>query len=757
MSEYNVIGKPTPLFDGHEKVAGTLRFAPDLKMRDVLHARLVTSVHAHARIEAIHTEDAMQVDGVVAVLTAADLPNIEPTGRQRLLLARDRVQFVGHPVAMVVAETEAAAEDALELVMIDYDILPAAITPTEAMAEGAPLVWTNGLPGRTDDAAAHGADVASSEENVTTLSNIIDTSSYDRGDIKAGFTESDVVIERRFTTSMVHQNYLETTGVIAQPDPLTGGVTIWSSTQGPYIVREDVAEVLGVTESNVRVIPTPVGGGFGGKFLLYEPLVAVAACTVNRPVQLMLSRYEELLTANPAPATEIWLKIGATQDGKIMALDADIVVDSGIYPAGMGGFIGMMIGSPYTIPNMRIRAKDVLTFKPSTGAYRAPGAPQATFVRETILESIAKEIGMDSVEFRLKNAVSQDDLMVYDRKWAHMGMREVLETLCAHPAWQNREAAKGKKRGVGVAIGYWGGGTGPAAATCLLNRDGKLTLHVNNVDLSGTGTTFALMAGEAFGIDPQNVKIVSTDTSSGPYGAHTGGSRITYVMGAAVTQAARETRQQVLEIVAQEFEAAPEDLEIVDGNVQVKGFPNKSISLGEVAAKTMGFSSRYAPIQGTGRYNTRTQSPAFCAQLAEVEVDEDTGEVLVKKLVVIQDVGKAINPLAVRGQMMGGATQGVGWALYEGLVYDENGQLLTGSWMDYTVPDAMQAALDIETVIVEVPSEHGPFGVRGVGEPPVIATTAAIANAIADATGAIVTDLPMTPLRVLKALQKSSL
>lgn len=755
MSEFNAIGKPTPIIDGHEKVSGKLRYAPDLKMAGVLVARLVTSDYAHANILDIHTEDACAVEGVVTVLTAQDFPEIVPSGRQRLLLARDRVQFVGHPVAIVIAESEAAAEDGAELVWVDYDVLPAAITPQQAMAENAPLVWPDGLPGRTDDAAAHGADVGGEETETKILSNIIDTNSYDRGDIDAGFDAADIVVERFFTTPMVHQNYLETTGVIAQPDPATGGVTIWSSTQGPYVVRQDVAEVLNVRESDVRVIPTPVGGGFGGKFLLYEPLVALAAVAVNRPVQLILSRYEELLTSNPAPATEVRCKIGATKDGTLTALEADIVADGGIYPPGLAAFMGMMIGSPYQIPNIRIRSKDIVTFKPSSGAYRAPGAPQATFARETILDDIAHRLGMDPIEFRLKNAVSQGDMMVFDRKWEHMGMREVLETLCNHPAWQNRhETSNRKKRGVGMAIGYWGGATGPGAATCNLERDGTLSVHVNSVDISGSRTSFVLMAAEAFGLDPKDVKIVATDTSSGPYGAYTGGSRVTYVMGSAVAEAARDARQQAFEIVAQEFEAAPEDLEIVDGNVQVKGFPNKSISLSDIAAKTMGFSGKYSPVQGTGRQNIRTQSPAFCAQLAEVEVDEETGEVKLQRLVVVQDVGRAINPLAIQGQMMGGATQGVGWALYEGLQYNEDGQLLTGSWMDYALPDATQTAPDIATVIVEIPSEHGPFGVRGVGEPPVIATPAAIANAITDATGAFPTNLPMTAPRILQALSE---
>jgi CO/xanthine dehydrogenase Mo-binding subunit len=340
-------------------------------------------------------------------------------------------------------------------------------------------------------------------------------------------------------------------------------------------------------------------------------------------------------------------------------------------------------------------------------------------------------------------------------------MRQVLERLGQHPAWLEREETRtaqrgdgfrrgvGVRRGVGIAIGGWPGGTEPAAASCALNRDGRLHVHVGSVDLTGTSDGFALIAAEEFGIDPDMVKIVSGDTGSAPYAGAAGGSKITYTVGPAIVQAAKEARAQVLNIASDEFEVDPADLEIVDGKVQVRGVPGKAIPLSELAGKTMQFGGKYAPVFGHGRHANNRSSPAFCAQLAEVEVDEETGHVRVPRLVLVQDVGRAINPEGIKGQMIGGAAQGLGWALYEAMVYDEQGQLLTGTLLEYNIPSADQVAERVETVMVEVPSDYGPYGARGVGEPPVIATAAAVANAIADATGRRMTELPMTPPRVL--------
>jgi len=459
-----------------------------------------------------------------------------------------------------------------------------------------------------------------------------------------------------------------------------------------------------------------------------------------------------MLAGNPAAPGRIRAKLGAKQDGTFIALEADIVFDGGCYPSAPAGLAALLMGSFYDIPNLELNAREVLTFKPSSGAYRAPGTPQATFTIESLVDELAQKLDADPLELRLQNAAQPGDKMAHDKPWPSMGMIEVLKTLQEHPAWQNRAATRAAGRGVGIAIGGWPGGTEGASAACTLNRDGMLHIHLASVDMSGTNTGFALIAAEVFGVSPDKIKVVTSDTTASIYSGAAGGSKITYTVGPALIEAVQEARTQTLAIAAELLEADPADLEIVDGKVQVRGVPDRAIPLADIADKTMQFGGQYAPIFGHGRHVDPRQSPAFCAQLAEVEVDRETGDVQVCKLVIVQDVGRAINPLTIEGQMAGGAMQGLGWALYENSVYDEYGQLLTASWMDYTVPNILQGAAEVDMVIVEVPSEHGPFGARGVGEPPIIPTAGAVGNAIADAVGARLTDLPMTPPRVMAAL-----
>ena len=757
MPDFKAIGRPTPLFDGRAKATGALRFASNVQLPGMLVARFVTSLYAHANVRAIDVGQALAVPGVAAVLTARDLPDIKPSARNRLLLARGRVIFAGQPVAMVLATSEAAAEDGAQQVIVDYEPLPAAITLEEALAEGAPLVWPEGVPKGAGDAGAHGADVGGDDEPDKQIGNIAGQDSWVRGNLEAGFAEAEVVVERTFTTPMVHQGALETQAVVAQPDPVSGGATVWASTQGPFPARKEVADVLGVPDSDVRVIGTPVGGGFGGKNGLYEPLVALAARAVGRPVKLVLTRTEEMLATNPAPPARIHVRLGARRDGTLTALEGDVQVDNGCLPFELAGFLGLMLGSFYRVPNLSIHTTDVLTFKQSGGAYRAPGAPSVIFALDTLLDELAGQLSLDPLELRLQNAARPGDPMADDKPWQGMGMREVLEALRRHPAWQNRDQARAAGRGVGIAVGGWLGGIEPAAALCALNRDGLLQIQVGSADLHGTATSMALMAAEVFGVTPDQVRISVGDTGTAPYSGASAGSKVTYTTGAAVVLAAREARQQVLAIAAEELEAAVEDLEITeDGKVQVRGVPSKAIPLRDLADKTMQFDGHYAPVFAHGRIAQTATAPAFNAQLAEVEVDPETGVVHLHRLVVVQDVGRAINPLAIEGQLMGGATQGIGWALYEKMDYDAQGQLLTGSWMDYAIPDITETAATIETVIVEVPSENGPFGARGVGEPPVVPTAAAIANAIADATGVRLTDLPMTAPRIWATLRQAA-
>ena len=754
MSDFSFVGRPTPLIDGGAKVTGHLKYTADLRLPGMLHARFVMSTYAHAKIKGIDKDEALAVPGVHAVLTAADLPPLAPSSRARLMLARERVIFVGHPIALVLAENEAAAADGAECVEVDYEPLPAVTTIDAALAEDAPLVWPTGIPTGAEDEAAHGADSGGeTEDSEEQTSNIAGRTKMQKGDAEQAFAQADVIVERTFETPMVHQSSIETQALIAQPHPMTDGVTMWGSIQSPFGVRLTVAEALGVPESDVNVYGMPVGGAFGAKFGLYEPLVALVAVTVGRPVSLILTRGEELLTTNPAPALRFAGKLGFKRDGSLLAMQAHVIADTGIYPSGLGGFAAFQFANFYPTPNLLLESVNVVTFKQSVGAYRAPTSPTAFMAVETLFDEAAEELGMDPIELRLKNAAKTGDLMPDGDEFPPIGMVETLQAVRQHPLWRNRAESKEKGRGVGVAIGGWMGGLEPGAAVCKLNRDGVLQLQIGSADLSGTPTAFALLAAEVYGLDPEQLRFVYSDTDSSPYAGGVGGSKTLYTLGNAVIRAAQEARRQTLAIAAEEFEVSAEDLEIIDGKVQVKGFPDRSLSLGEIAGKSMNFDGKYEPVHSSGRQAVTDRAPSFSAQIAEVEVDEETGEVNVVNLAVVQEVGRAINPMAVEGQMQGGATQGIGWALYEEMRYDDDGQLLSGSWMDYAMPDAMQAA-PIQTEILEIPSISGPFGARGVGEPPVIPTVAAIANAVAHATGVRLTQTPMTAPRVLTALKR---
>ena len=754
MSDFSYVGKPTPMIDGGAKVEGKLKYTGDLKMPGMLYARFVLSTYAHANINGIDKEAALAVPGVVAVVTAEDLSDMPPVARTRLMLARDRVIFVGHPIAVVVAESEVAAADGADLVEVDYDPLPSVTDIDAAMADDAPLVWPHGMQEGAGDEAAHGADVGGdSSTDKAKPSNIAGVSHTSRGDIEKGFAEADVIVERTFNTPMVHQSSIETQGLLAQPNPLTDGVDLWGSLQSPFGARLEIADTLHIPESDVKAHAMPVGGAFGAKFGLYEPLVAVVAVAVGRPVRLILTRSEELMTTNPAPPLRFTGKLGFKNDGTLVAVQAKVIADTGIYPSGMGGFAGFQYASFYPCDNVDIEATNVLTFKQSAAAYRAPTAPTAFMAVETLFDEAAEKLGMDPIELRLKNAAKEGDTLPDGNVFPRIGMIETLEAAREHPLWKNRDEIKAKGHGVGVAIGGWLGGLEPGAAVCKLNRDGVLQLQLGAADLSGTPTTFTMLAAEAFGVEPDKIRFVYSDTDSAPYAGGVGGSKTTYTLGTAVIRAAQDARRQTLSIASEEFEVSAEDLEIVDGKVRVKGFPEKSITLGDIAKKAMTFGGKYEPVFGNGRQATTDRAPSFSAQIAEVEVDEETGEVNVVNLAVLQEVGRALNPMAVEGQMHGGATQGIGWALYEEMRYDEDGQLLSGSFMDYALPDAVQAA-PIDTHILEIPSESGPHGARGVGEPPVIPTIGAIANAIYHASGIRMTQTPMTAPRVLAELEK---
>lgn len=743
------IGRSLPRIDGPQKVAGLTRFAGDVQLPGLLHARLVLSPHAHARIVRIDAEAARRLPGVVGVFGGRDLPLAvpDPSDRNRAPLAIDEVLFNGHPVVAVVASSEAIAEDAAALVAVEYEELPAAIDPETAMRADAPIVREKASG---DDAALamHGAEQGAQSVKGPLPPNVASTVEFTRGDVEAGLREADVVVERRYRTSIVHQGYLEPRAAVASLDAV-GDVTVWTSVQALFFARAAVAEALGLPEHRVRVVAMPIGGGFGGKWVLLEPLAAALAVAVRRPVSVVLSRTEEFLATTPAPPSIFELTLGARRDGRLTALRARVVFDAGAYGGAPVSIAALLLGGYYRVPNLLIRGYEVLTHKPGCGAYRAPGAPQASFAIESAMDELAGRLGIDPLELRLQNAVAEGDPMPNGRPWPRIGLRECLERL-RNARDAGKRSREGASRGVGLAVGGWVGGVEPSSAVCRLNKDGSLSVIVGAVDLSGTSTGFAQIAAEAFGLPVDAVQVINADTDTAPYAGSSGGSKITYTVGAAVKLAAEDARWQLLQTAASHVEAAPEDLEIVDRHVRVRGAPDRGVPIRELARMSMEFGARYAPVFGRGSVATVKRAPGFAVHLAEVEVEPDSGRVHVVRQLVVQDVGRAINPAAIEGQIRGAVAQGVGWALLERMAYDESGRLQSATLMDYALP-AVEQVPAVDVVLVEVPSELGPFGAKGVGEPPVVGAAAAIANAVADATGQRFTELPITSEAVVRA------
>jgi CO/xanthine dehydrogenase Mo-binding subunit len=765
-TQHIAVGKSTRRQDAADKLTGRTRFAGDLPFPGLLHARLVMSPYAHARIVSIDTSTALKIPGVVAVLTSETLAmaNANSPSRSQSPLAQGEAFWCGHPVAVVLGETEAAAEDGVAAVDVDYEPLPVVLDPLTALAPDSPLARSRSKDEVSEiaggDAHAAVAKEEGEEEPKEDLSqNVSDRAHFHLGDITAGFGEAEIVVERTYTTHPVHQSYMEPQSITVVPSPSSHQLTVWPSSQAMLGVRSSIATALNIPERQIRVESVPIGGAFGGKFGLLEPLVAAISYRLRKPVRLVYTRQEDLLAGNPAPQSVITVKLGAKRDGTLVALQSKMIFDSGAYPGSAASLGGIILGSTYRCPNLDIRCYEVLTNKVSVGAYRAPTAPQATFALEATVDELCQALTMDPIAFRLKNGFKDGDpTMDPRRQWSHIGLLECLQKIQEHPLWANRAAQKktseelnGWKIGIGVAAGGWPGGTEPAAAACRLEADGTITVVVGSVDLTGSDTSLALIAADALGMTVDTVNVAHDSTDTMPYSGGTGGSKTTYTMGAAVLAAARDARTQILAIAADMLEAAVDDLELSDGKVTVKGVPGKSVTLTQIAGASMRFAGQYEPIYGRGRSANKVSSPMFTAHLARVAVDPDTGEVHVLDYVAAQDVGFGINPAEVEGQIQGGIVQGIGWALLEGFSYDENGQLLTSTLMDYALPH-IQDVPNITTMLVEIPSALGPFGAKGVGEPPVVPVGAAVANAIHDAIGVRMAQLPMTPEQVFTTM-----
>ena len=717
-----------PRLTGHEK------YTDDIQLPGTLHACYVNSTYAHAHIRSIDTRSADQLPGVVQVLTANDLPdfarNDAAKERTFFFLAHERVTFAGEPVALVLATDPVVAAEAASRVEVDYEPLGAVAHGRNALSADAPTV-------RPEQSAAN-------PEQHPNLSGSI---TYQQGDVERAFRDAAATVELSVETAAIHQGYMEPRSVTAAPDP-TGGLTIWTATQGQFAVRTAVSQMLKIPETNVKVEPVTVGGGFGARFMLFEPLVGWLALQHGRPVKLTITRTEDFAATTPAPEKVIQVELAANSDGIITGVRGDLTFNTGYFSKTPYGPAALMLGSNYRIPNYHIETREVFTNRTGAGSYRAPGLPQVAFALESAIDDLARKLGISPLDIRRKNAASGGDTMFDGAEWQPFDPQPLLDEIERSPIWTE---PTGPHEGVGIALGLRRGFTDSASANVRLNGDGTVQVVVGSMDLTGTTTSLTQITAEVFGIPPDRIQVTTANTEAAPHAGRTGGSKILYTVGNAVIEAAGHAREQVLAIAASELEAGIDDLDISGDRVSVRGSEDHYLTLAQIYERATQPGTPYPPVFGHGNQANSVKAAAVSACLARVRVDPDSGEVAILNFVTVQDVGRAINPSEVEGQIRGGVLQGIGIGLYEGLIYDVGGQLLTGTFMDYALPKSIQAP-SIEVKLIEDPSPHGPFGVRGVAESPIIAPAAAIGNAIFNATGVRLNELPMTPERVWRAM-----
>lgn len=732
-TDFRVIGRRQRRQDAGPRLTGRERYTADLSLPGMLHAHLILSTRAHAKIVAIHADDARAYPGVVDVVTAADLPEFtrddEQTVRESFFLPHKRVSYAGQHLAVVLAHSPVAAREAAELVRVEYEPLPVVA----------------GL-----EAALHDD---SERLRPSSESNASDVVTFERGDVESALSDAAATAHGSFSSDGVYQSYMEPRAIVADADGVPSGpraLTIYTPTQGQFAVRQFVANALRMDESDIVVEPMSVGGGFGAKFVLFEALVGLLALHSGRPVKLVLDRGDDFIATINAPRASYDVALGASAEGKITAIRAEILHDTGYFSHSPYQLTGTMIGSWYPADNLQIRSTEVYTNRPGAAAYRAPGLTMMAFVLEQLVDELAEKLGMSPLEIRRKNVARPGDPMADGSPWPQQELPKLLDVAATHPLLA---APMREGEGVGIAIGMMRGSTEPASATARLVGDGSLQVSIGSIDLTGTNSALGQIAAETFGLEAGKVRVRTAPSNIAPHSGGSGGSKILYTVGNAVIVAAEDARRQTLAVAAGEFEVAADDLEIIDGVVRVKGSPDRQLTLEQVVSLTTGMNARYGPIHGQGNAANVERAPGVTVHIVRVRVDEETGEIDVTGYAALHDVGKAINPAEVDGQIYGGIAQGLGWALYESLLYDDDGQPLTASFMDYALPKAGHVPpVDID--IHEYPAEHGPYGAKGIGEPPVIPGAAAIANAIYAATGVRLTRLPMTAERVWRALQE---
>ena len=747
--QYRVIGTSPIRPDGVDKVTGRAEYGADIKLEGLLYGATLRSPHAHARIKRIDTSKAAALPGVKAIVINADFPRQE-TGDLDLgegranpmwlidnVLAGEKVLYHGHAIAAVAATDLHIAEDAVNLIEVEYEVLPPVIDVRDAMLENAPVLHDEL---RT---AVRARGVPASPNRPT---NIAMHMRVEKGDIAAGFAAADVVIEREFTTSQFHQGYIEPQNATALWNQ-DGEITVWTSTQGAFSVRDQVAVLLGVGVGHVKVVPMEIGGGFGGKINVYlEPVAALLSKRTGRPVKMWMARADVLRATGPTSATYNRVKVGAKRDGTITAVQAHFAYAAGAYPgSSVGAGVQCAVG-PYEIENLQLDGFDVVTNTPKTAAYRAPGAPASEFAVEATLDEVAEAIDMDKMDFRLKNAIAEGGRNASGQPQPKIGAAEVMQAIKNHPHYTSE--IQGEDVGRGVAMGFWFNGGMESSSSATVYQDGTVGLILGSTDIGGTRASLAMQLAETLGLTLEDIKPHVVDTDSVGYTAVTGGSRTTFAGGWVAYDLGEEIKRQLVQRAARLWSVPVEDVRYEEGGVSgppaEDGAPRR-YTFQEIAGNLQRSGGLIA-VSATSRRNT--QGAAYAGHIVDVHVDRETGKVSILRYTAIQDVGTAIHPAYVEGQIQGGAVQGIGMALNEEYFYDAEGHLLNASFLDYRIPVANDVPM-IDTVLVEVPNPGHPYGVRGVGEAPIVPPQPAIRNAIADAIGVRMYHTPMSPGRIL--------
>lgn len=747
MSDYSVVGRPLPRVDALEKVTGEAVFSVDISLPKMLQAKILRSPYAHAAIRRLDVTKARTLEGVRMVVTAADVPGFRNRSELSLSqlphLAREKVVYAGQPVAAVAAVSQEIAEKALDLIEVEYEQLEPVFDAVEAMGPSAPLVHnmlqtnviTGSQPNRDDK-----------------HSNIAYHFKIRKGDTEAGFKEADIILENTYRTQKIHHGYLEPFAALASMDK-GGRLTVWTHSQGLFTARQMIAHFLALPTNRVKLMPVEIGGAFGGKtYQPVAPLCGLLAMKTGQPVKLVMTRDETIKDSRPAPESIITIKMGVTKGGYITAASVDLVYDSGAYPEmSHGMFTAGNVLCQYKIPNVSLDTRDVLTNKVPSAYYRAPATPQAHFAMESHMDILAEKLGLDPLKFRIRNAAAKGDTQPNGEVLPRVGFREALERMDRH--LQQKGRLEGKNRGRGVACGFWHGGVGSFGAYIHVNNDGSINLILGVTDISGSRTSIAQIVAEELGLTLDKVNVVIGDTDIGPWATNSVGSLTVYSLSTAAYRACQDVKAQLSAQAARKFGVAVSEIEFFKDLFRVKGDHEKSISFAELARSTAVPFGK-GPVLGRGTLDNIPSAPTLSVHAVEVEVDGETGKVKILSYAVAQDVGLAINPLAIEGQIQGAVVQGIGWALMEGYVF-EKGVVQNTTLLDYRMPTATDVPM-IDVMIVEVPSDNGVYGLRHVGEPPMIPTLAAVANAVHKATGVRFKELPLTPEAVLNGIKEEA-